>query len=58
MPISDKKREYGQRLIELVEQYENILIVQADNVASLQMQQIRASLRGRAVILMGKNVRD
>ena len=29
--------------------------VNADNVGSLQMQQIRASLRGRAEVLMGKN---
>lgn len=27
----------------------------ADNVGSRQMQQIRMSLRGKAVVLMGKN---
>ena len=56
MPVSEKKRQYGQRLIELVEQHQNILIAEADNVASLQMQQVRNDLRGRATIMMGKNV--
>ncbi len=32
-----------------------MFIVNADNVGSKQMQQIRISLRDRAVILMGKN---
>merc|ERR1711920_864754 len=31
------------------------LLVEADNVGSKQMQQIRISLRGHAVVLMGKN---
>ena len=31
------------------------LQVDADNVGSKQMQQIRISLRGHAVVLMGKN---
>lgn len=30
-------------------------MVNVDNVGSKQMQQIRASLRGRGVVLMGKN---
>ncbi len=36
-------------------EYSKILIVDADNVGSKQMQQIRISLRGKAVIMMGKN---
>ena len=32
-----------------------MLIVNADNVSSRQMQQIRVSLRNKAVIMMGKN---
>jgi large subunit ribosomal protein LP0 len=31
------------------------LQVNADNVGSKQMQQIRISLRGHAIVLMGKN---
>merc|ERR1712110_1064999 len=33
----------------------NVFLVEADNVGSKQMQQIRISLRGHAVVLMGKN---
>ena len=36
-------------------EYNKIFIVNVDNVASSQMHQIRASLRGQAIILMGKN---
>uniref|UniRef100_A0A674JWY0 Large ribosomal subunit protein uL10 n=1 Tax=Terrapene triunguis TaxID=2587831 RepID=A0A674JWY0_9SAUR len=35
--------------------YPKCFIVGADNVGSKQMQQIRMSLRGKAVVLMGKN---
>jgi len=43
--------EFQQRL----EEYPNLLVVDADNVASNQMQQIRKVLRGKAVVNMGKN---
>jgi len=49
------KKAYIKRLTELVNTYSKILIVQADNVGSSQMQKIRISLRGSAVVLMGKN---
>jgi len=39
----------------LLDEYQKILIVTADNVGSNQMQQIRRALRGKAVLLMGKN---
>ena len=39
----------------MLEEYPKCFIVGADNVGSSQMQQIRISLRGHAVILMGKN---
>lgn len=35
--------------------YDKVLVVNADNVRSSQMQQIRIALRGRGEILMGKN---
>jgi len=38
-----------------LEEYSKLLVVQADNVSSAQMQQIRKALRGKAVVLMGKN---
>jgi len=38
-----------------LDQYPKILICHADNVGSHHMQQIRTALRGKAVLLMGKN---
>jgi len=52
---SAKKQAYFDKLKVLLEEYTKILIVGADNVGSNQMQKIRHSLRGSAVILMGKN---
>jgi len=43
------------KMIALLDEYPKCFLVQADNVSSKQMQQIRASMRGVAVILMGKN---
>lgn len=39
----------------LLDEFPKCFIVGADNVGSKQMQQIRISLRGTAVVLMGKN---
>lgn len=39
----------------LFNEYPRFFLVNVDNVGSKQMQQIRASLRGRAILLMGKN---
>lgn len=39
----------------LFDEYPKVFLVNADNVGSKQMQQIRSSLRDKAVILMGKN---
>jgi len=49
------KANYFVKIGKLLDEYPRIFIVQADNVRSKQMQQIRASLRGIAEILMGKN---
>lgn len=49
------KGNYFTKLIQLLEEYPKCFIVGADNVGSKQMQQIRMSLRGIAVVLMGKN---
>eukprot|EP00928_Gymnodinium_smaydae_P069565 TRINITY_DN530_c0_g1_i4.p1 TRINITY_DN530_c0_g1~~TRINITY_DN530_c0_g1_i4.p1 ORF type:complete len:321 (+),score=117.67 TRINITY_DN530_c0_g1_i4:122-1084(+) len=50
-----KKQEYFEKLINLCVETPNALLVQIDNVASKQMQDIRMELRGKAVVLMGKN---
>ncbi|XP_063979525.1 large ribosomal subunit protein uL10 [Diachasmimorpha longicaudata] len=49
------KSNYFTKLIQLLDDYPKCFIVGADNVGSKQMQQIRMSLRGTAVVLMGKN---
>jgi len=51
----ERKAEYVQRLLSLVEEYPRIFLVNADNVRSKQLQHIRRDLRGKAEILMGKN---
>ncbi|KAI1143436.1 60S acidic ribosomal protein P0 [Hypoxylon sp. FL0543] len=50
-----KKAEYFPKLKGLLEEYRSIFLVTVDNVSSQQMHEIRHSLRGEAVILMGKN---
>lgn len=49
------KSNYFLKIALLLEEYPKCFIVNADNVGSKQMQQIRAALRGKAVVLMGKN---
>jgi len=50
-----RKDRYWNRLVSLLDEFQKILIVTADNVGSNQMQQIRKAMRGKAVLLMGKN---
>lgn len=49
------KANYFTKVIELLDEYPKCFIVGADNVGSRQMQNIRGSLRGTGVVLMGKN---
>jgi len=49
------KSNYFQKLTNAFDEYPKCFMVEADNVGSRQMQQIRMSLRGHAVVLMGKN---
>lgn len=51
----DQKNAYFQKLLGLMEEYPTIFIVEVTNVASQQMHQIRLALRGKAIVLMGKN---
>lgn len=50
-----RKAKYVAKLNEALKEYKNVLIVQVDNVGSSQMQQVRLALRGKAIVLMGKN---
>jgi large subunit ribosomal protein LP0 len=49
------KANYFLKIIQLLDEYPKCFLVNADNVGSKQMQQIRISLRGHAIVLMGKN---
>lgn len=49
------KANYFVKIAQLLDEYPKCFIVNADNVGSKQMQQIRAALRGHAIVLMGKN---
>merc|ERR1711953_508225 len=49
------KSNYFTKLTTLMGEYPKRFIVGADNVGSKQMQEIRIALRGKAIVLMGKN---
>lgn len=49
------KAVYFDKLKGLLDEYKSIFIVSVDNVSSQQMHEIRSTLRGDAVVLMGKN---
>lgn len=50
-----KKMDYMNKLTALMEEYPRIVLVTCDNIGSSHMQNIRKGLRGRAVMLLGKN---
>jgi large subunit ribosomal protein LP0 len=50
-----KKNAYFAKLIDLCLNTPNALLVRVDHVGSKQMQNIRMELRGKAIVLMGKN---
>jgi len=50
-----RKEKYKGKFERLVDEYKNVLIVGVDNVGSLQMQKVRIALRGKAIMMMGKN---
>jgi large subunit ribosomal protein LP0 len=51
----ETKAAYFEKLESLLKEYRSIFIVTVDNVSSQQMHEIRQSLRGEGVVLMGKN---
>ncbi|KAF1353673.1 60S acidic ribosomal protein P0 [Delphinella strobiligena] len=52
---SATKAVYFDKLKALLEEYRSVFIVSVDNVSSQQMHEIRQSMRGEGVVLMGKN---
>jgi len=50
-----RKEGLKAKLDKYLNEYKNVLICTVDNVGSHQMQKVRISLRGKAVVLMGKN---
>jgi large subunit ribosomal protein LP0 len=52
---AERRDGYFDKIKALLDKYPKILICGADNVGSHHMQQIRTALRGKAVLLMGKN---
>jgi large subunit ribosomal protein LP0 len=50
-----RKTGYWAKLNAALDEYKNILIIGVDFVGSNQMQQIRKTLRGKGIVLMGKN---
>jgi large subunit ribosomal protein LP0 len=50
-----QKEAYFVKLKELIAKYPSIFVVNVDNVGSNQMHQIRVALRGKGVVVMGKN---
>merc|ERR1712159_172074 len=52
---AEKKSAFLEKLTGYLNDYGKILLVDADNVTSLQMAQVRQNLRGKAAFLMGKN---
>jgi len=50
-----KKVEYMKKFVDLLEAYPRAVLVTVDNIGSHHMQKIRLSLRGKAVLLLGKN---
>lgn len=52
---TSNKAGYFDKLKGLLEDYKSAFIVEIDNVSSQQMHEIRHALRGKGVVLMGKN---
>jgi len=50
-----RKEGLKAKLDRYLNEFKNVLICSVDNVGSHQMQKVRISLRGKAVLLMGKN---
>jgi len=54
-PKKVRKESYWTKLQSALDEYKNILVIGVDFVGSKQMQQVRIALRGKGIVLMGKN---
>jgi len=50
-----RKIGYWKKLESALTEYKNILVISVDFVGSKQMQEVRLAIRGRGIIIMGKN---
>lgn len=50
-----RKEKFVVKLKDAIKEYKNVLIVGVDNVGSNQMQKVRIALRGKGIVVMGKN---
>jgi len=50
-----RKARYKEKFETMIHQFKNCLVVGIDNVGSSQLAKIRAALRGKAELVMGKN---
>ena len=53
--VRPRKEQYFAKLEKYIKEYKSIFLIGVDNVGSNQMHMIRQKLRGKAIILMGKN---
>jgi len=53
--VSQRKLDYFGRVSKLLAEYNKVLVVTVDNVGSAHMQSIRKMIRGKGILLMGKN---
>lgn len=53
--LLEKKNGFISKFKQLLKDYPRLLIVNANNVGSKHMQDIRMAIRGKAIMLMGKN---
>jgi large subunit ribosomal protein LP0 len=54
-PAKQRKAKFRVRLEKAFLTYNKMLLVTVDNVGSKQLQEVRASIRGKGELLMGKN---
>jgi large subunit ribosomal protein LP0 len=50
-----RKGKYKEKFEACLRDYKNVMVIGVDNVGSNQLQKIRGALRGKAVVVMGKN---
>lgn len=55
MVLTERKINYMERMKSWFTSYKRIMVVHCDHVGSQQMHDIRIGMRGKAVLLMGKN---